>query len=158
MKLVFIFCLILQPWFLIAQPVQDFQDLTFHLRVAKDTAPVVSLFIQRDRTMVLWRNNNNESRESKNNGLFNGVINEKEYSQILSLLSNCELNSSNLQGDETIYPAAIVIATFNDVSRRTQIALNTNSGNPAAKLSNYLVKYIESVKFKKVSGYYDFDL
>jgi hypothetical protein len=157
MKVAFIFVLILKSLVINGQSGQDFQDLTFHLRVAKDSAPVVSLFIQRGRTIVLWRNNNNESQEKKNNGLFKGVINEKEYNQILSLLSNCEFNSSK-QSDETIYPIATVITTFNDISKRTQITLTTNSENPAAKLSNYLVKYIDSVKFKKFSGYYDFDL
>lgn len=158
MKLVFVIFWIILPWSLSAQPEHNFQDLTFHLRVAKDSAPVVSLFIQQGGVIVLWRNNNSENQEKKNNGLFKGIINEGEYNQILSLLSSCEFHSSNSQSNETIYPVATVIATFNDISRRTQITLTSTSENPIVKLSNYLVKYANSVKFKKFSGYYDFDL
>jgi hypothetical protein len=146
MKLVFVIFWIILPWSLSAQPEHNFQDLTIHLRVAKDSAPVVSLFIQQGGAIVLWRNNNSENQEKKNNGLFKGIINEREYNQILSLLSSCEFHSSNSQSNETIYPVATVIT------------LTSTSENPIVKLSNYLVKYANSVKFKKFSGYYDFDL
>jgi hypothetical protein len=137
--------------------IDDFEDITFHLRSEKNSSPAISLFMKSDRSVVLWRKDSSQ-KEGQPSGLFKGIIDEENYTTIKNLLRDCKFVKLGTRKEPANYPTVDVIASYDGFSWRFQSELDNGPNSSNSKLANYLIEYIGKSKFVKSKGFFDFEL